>query len=143
MKVDVPAEAVALVKHFEGLYLRAYRCPAGVWTIGWGATGPDIVPGLEWTREQCEGRLRRDLEQCARAALRCSPELALDRRRLAAIISFIFNIGAGAYRSSTLRKRLAAGDVPGARAQIVRWNKAGGRVLRGLTLRRQAEAAML
>jgi lysozyme len=63
--------------------------------------------------------------------------------RLAAISSFIYNLGAGAYRGSTLRKRINASDWEGAKEQIIKWNKAGGKVLRGLTKRREAEAALL
>lgn len=139
----IPADALRLVKHFEGLYQRAYLCPAGVPTIGWGSTGQDVQLGDVWTVEQCERRLCRDLAKCQIDALRYSPSLTNDERALSAIISFIYNLGSGAYRGSTLRKRINAGDRDGARAQIVRWNKAGGRVLRGLSLRREAEAALL
>jgi lysozyme len=139
----IPEEALRLVKHFEGLYLRAYLCPAGVPTIGWGSTGTDVRLGMVWTAEQCEERLIRDLAQCEKDALLYSPSLALDDRARSAVISFIYNLGAGAYRGSTLRKRINAGDMAGARQQIVRWNKAAGKVLNGLTRRRQAEAALL
>lgn len=139
----IPAEAIDLVKRFEGLRLTSYKCPAGVWTIGYGATGPGIGPGLTWTPEQCERRLIDDLEKCEAAALRLSPHLVLADRQRAAIVSFIFNLGASAYGRSRLRERLNAGDVPGARAEIVRWDKAGGLVLPGLTKRRAAEAELL
>ena len=59
------AHAVALIKRWEGCVLRAYKCPAGVWTIGWGATGPDIVEGLRWTQAQADDRLARDVELLA------------------------------------------------------------------------------
>lgn len=139
----VPNEAVELVKRFEGLRLQSYKCPAGVWTIGYGATGPGIGPGLTWTVEECERRLIHDLEACEAAALRLSPQLVLADRQRAAVISFIFNLGAGAYGRSRFRERLDAGDVPGARAEIARWNKAAGIVLPGLTKRRAAEAELL
>ena len=139
----VPPEAVELVKHFEGLRLQSYKCPAGVWTIGYGSTGPDIGPGMTWSAEQCERRLIDDLQKCEEAALRLSPQLVLAHRQRAAVISFIYNLGAGAYAKSTLRKRIDAGDVPGARAEIARWTKAGGVVLPGLIKRRAAEAELL
>ena len=81
---------------------------------------------------------------CASKALLLSPRLAHESdRRLAAVISFLYNCGGGNYRVSTLKKRVDAGDWDGAKEEIVKWNKASGRVLPGLTKRRQAEAAFL
>lgn len=139
----VPAECVALVKHFEGCYLKAYLCPAAVWTVGYGATGEGVGPGVVWTKQEAEARLVRDLEKCAQQAVRLSPKLLTEDLRRAAIVSFVFNCGAGAYRASTLRRKIDAGDWEGAKAQILKWNKGGGKVLPGLTRRRKAEAALL
>lgn len=114
------------------------------WTIGWGSTGPDIVPGLIWTREQADLRSERDLEKFILGALNLSPELIKEPpRRLAAITSFCYNCGLGNYRISTLRKRVNQCDWESAYYEIQKWNKAQGIVLAGLTRRRLAEAQML
>lgn len=142
---------VDLVKRFEG-YAKAlpdggcttYLCAAGVLTIGYGTTGKDIVPGMRWTREQAESRLAADLAKFRRGVIELSPVLAEESEaRQTAIISFAYNCGLGAYRDSTLRKCVNREDWEGAQRQIMRWNKAGGRVLRGLTLRREAERDLL
>lgn len=143
-----------LIKPFEGYAKRlpdgsctAYPDPGtggDPWTIGWGSTGPGIVRGTVWTREQADAAFDKHVLYFANWALRLSPGLATEpAQRLAAIISFMYNCGVGAYRASRLRLRVNEGDWGGACAEIVKWNKAGGRVLRGLTRRRQAEAAFL
>jgi lysozyme len=95
------------------------------------------------TMKDAERYAWHELDRCVAAAIQYSPCLADDPARLASIASFIYNLGHGAYRGSTLRKRINVEDWDGAKVQIVRWNKAGGRVLRGLTRRREAEAALL
>lgn len=143
-----------LIKPFEGYHRRlpdggckAYPDPGTgnvPWTIGWGSTGPDVTPDTVWTAQQAEERLKQEVLHFANAVLKLSP--ALDEelpRRFAAIISFAYNCGVGNYRISTLRKRVNARDWAGAQAEIVRWNKAAGRVLPGLTRRRAAEAELL
>ncbi len=129
----------ALAKFFEGLYLKAYRCPAGVWTIGYGATGPGIGPGVEWTEDQAEDRLERDLHKFYLASVKASPVLALYPEAHEAIADFCFNLGTGRYKASTLKKRVDAEDWDGACEEIVKWVYGGGRRLRGLVLRREAE----
>lgn len=144
----------ALVKPFEGYARRlpdgsctAYPDPATgahPWTIGWGCTGRDVREGTVWTVGQAEEELTKHLIQFCMGVLKLSPGLLKEPdRRLAAIISFAYNCGLGNYRISTLKKRVDAGDWDGACAEIVKWNKAAGRVLRGLTRRREAEAALL
>lgn len=135
--------AADLCRKFEGLYLKAYTCPAGVWTIGYGATGAEIGPGLVWTREQAEERLYADLARFQAAVLRLCPVVAVDERRQAALIDFAFNLGAGRLQASTLRRAVLAQDWDWAKQEIRKWNRAGGRVLKGLVLRREAEASLL
>jgi lysozyme len=114
------------------------------WTIGWGTTGPDIVPGLVWTREQADRRFEAMLSKFVNGAISLSPNLLNEPpRRLAAIISFCYNCGLGNYRISTLRKRVNQGDWWGAYEEIQKWNKAQGIVLNGLTRRRLAEGKFL
>lgn len=143
-----------LIKPFEGYHKKlpdggcmAYPDPgtgAEPWTIGWGSTGPDVRPSTVWSREAAQLRLEREVLHFAVETLRLSPGLKAELpRRFAAIISFCYNCGTGNYRISTLRKRVNAKDWAGAQTEIVKWNKAAGRVLRGLTIRRTAEAKLL
>jgi len=140
--------AVSMGRHFEGVRLRPYLCSANVPTIGIGATyyenGTRVTltdPAI--TMERAEQLHRWQIRtQFLPAVLRLCP--AVDTaNRLAALVDFAFNLGINALKTSTLRKCVNAGDWAGARVQIRRWNKAGGRVLRGLTIRREAEAALL
>ena len=153
------ADAVAiaregLVKPFEGYHKRlpdgsckAYPDPAtggAPWTIGWGTTGPDVTPDTVWAAQQAQDALDRELCAKTLGVLKYSPTLGMEPdRRLAALISFAYNCGVGNYRISTLKKRVNAGDWDGAAQEIVKWNKAAGRIMLGLTRRRTAEAALL
>lgn len=136
-----PPVLLALIRRFEGCRLRAYRCPAGVWTLGWGATGPGIGPGVTWTQPQADARMTVDAGIYTAATVKLCPKLAGDR--LGAIADFSFNLGPTRLAGSTLRRKLNAGDLPGARRELLKWVRGGGRVLPGLVLRRQAEAALL
>lgn len=140
--------AAALARRFEGLYLLPYLCPAGVPTIGFGATyyenGVRVTlkdPAI--TRERAEALLLWLVRTVyLPAVLKLCPGVDTPQR-LAALIDFAFNLGAGNLAVSTLRKRVNAGrwtDVP---AEIRKWNRGGGRVLRGLVLRREAEVALI
>lgn len=134
---------LGLIKSFEGCELTSYRCPAGVWTLGYGSTGPDIKAGMTWTLAQAEDRLRADLRKFERAV-----EALVDGKatpnQFSALVCFAYNVGVGALTKSTLLKRHKAGDHAGAAAQFMAWNKArvNGQLvpLKGLTRRRQAEA---
>lgn len=118
-----------------------YLCPAGVWTVGWGSTGPDVVPGQEWTQEYADRRLESDAIKFAKGALMLCPLLRGSAH--AAIADFAYNLGLGKLRASTLRRKLNAGDTEGAARELGKWVRGGGRVLRGLVARRAAEAALL
>lgn len=130
-----------LIRRFEGCRLTPYLCPAGVWTAGWGSTGPDVFPGRPWTQEYADYRLELDAVRFAKATLAACP--TLDVERLCAIADFAYNLGTGALRGSTLRKRVNEEDWEAARHELRRWVRGGGRVLPGLVLRREAEAALL
>lgn len=138
MAREVNDAGVTLVREFEGCRLDAYRCPAGIPTIGYGATGPDIRMGMRWTQEQADERLAEDLARFA-AGVERLVQVDLTDNQFAAIVSFAFNVGLGALRDSTLLRKLNAGDYEGAADQLPRWNRGGGRVLAGLTRRRAAE----
>lgn len=138
--MQISKAGLDLIKKFEGLYLKAYRCPAGVPTIGYGHTA-GVAMGQTITQQQADDYLRRDVRQFERAVARLVT-VPLTQGQFDALVSFAFNLGEGALAQSTLLRLLNAGDYAGAAAQFDRWNKAGGRVLPGLVRRRAAERAL-
>jgi lysozyme len=132
-----------LIRRFEGCRLLAYLCPAGVWTIGWGATGPQVKPGVRWSQEEADTALDAMAVAYAREAGGLSPVLLLHPEAHAAIADFVYNLGSTRYKASTLRRRVAAQDWEGAREELAKWVWGGGKKLPGLVLRRAAEAALL
>lgn len=133
-----------LIRRFEGLRLRAYLCPAGVWTCGYGSTGPDIKPGVTWTLDVAEKRMRQDAQAAAGAAIRLSPLLPQHgERKMAGISDFVYNLGATRYAGSTLRRRVNAGDWRGAQVEMRKWVYGGGVKLPGLVIRREVNAQLL
>ena len=129
---------IDLVRQFEGCELHAYKCPAGVLTIGYGHTGPDVVSGLVITQQRAVELLQGDLakfEKAVAAALK----VPVTANQFAAMVALAYNIGAGAFAKSTLVKRLNAGKTQEAADQFLAWNKAGGKVVAGLDRRRRAE----
>jgi lysozyme len=140
----VHADAVAVIKRFEGLRLKPYLCPALVWTIGYGATygsdGKRVTKSHSpITQEQADALLTRDLARFDRSVSKMVI-VPISERQHGALVSFAFNLGSGALQASTLLKHINAmdwDDIPG---QFMRWVNAGGRKLPGLVLRRQAEA---
>lgn len=137
-----PAALFGLIRRFEGLRLKAYVCPAGVLTCGYGSTGPDIKPDTTWTKEQAESRMQADAGVFVAATRKLCPTLPAGDP-LAAIADFAYNLGATRLAGSTLRRKINAGDYVGARIELRKWVRGGGRVLPGLVLRREAEAALL
>lgn len=132
---------LALIRRFEGLRLQAYFCPAGVLTCGYGSTGPDIKPDTTWTKAQAEARMSSDAARFASATRKLCPGQVGDN--LAALADFAYNLGATRLAGSTLRRKINAGDIEGAKAELRKWVRGGGKVLPGLVLRREAEAALL
>lgn len=133
-----------LIRRFEGLRLKAYLCPAGVWTLGYGSTGSDIKPGMTWTKERAEERMQQDAQRFAGAAIKLCPVLPQHgERKTAAIADFAYNLGATRLAGSTLRRKVNAQDWPAAQAELRKWVFAGGKKLPGLVLRREAEARLL
>ncbi len=132
-----------LVRRFEGCRLVAYRDIAQVWTIGFGHTGKDVYAGLVWSQAQADDELHHDLS-CAEALLvTYSPAVAREPDAFAALTDFVFNLGIGNYRSSTLCERVNAADWAGAKAELLKWDHSNGQVVEGLLARRQAEAALV
>lgn len=135
----ISQSGIDLVKRFEGLRLKAYKCPAGVWTIGYGHTGV-IYESMVITEEQAEKFLRNDLAMAESAVLKYAKTVTQCQKD--ALASFVFNLGSGNFAKSTLLKKLRAGDIQGAADEFLKWNKAGGKELEGLTKRRAAERAL-
>jgi lysozyme len=137
-----------IVREFEGCHLKAYLCPANVWTVGWGSTtiaGKVVREGQTVTQSQADAQLDADLQRFYDALARAIPAVAgWPPNRAAALVSWTYNVGVGAMQDSTLRKRMLAGEdsVKVAREELPRWNKADGRELAGLTRRRAAEVAL-
>ena len=130
-----------LIRDSESCKLTAYQCPAGVWTVGWGFTGTDIKKGVCWTQEKADECLLVTAMSVLDRAVKYSPILATANiEKLAAIADFIYNLGVGNYAKSTLKKQVDAGNWLAASSEIKKWDKAGGKVLKGLTIRRNKEA---
>ncbi len=133
-----------LIRDSEGCKLTAYQCPAGVWTVGYGYTGADIKKGVTWTQEKADECLLVTAMAVLDRAIKYSPILATaNMEKQAAIADFIYNLGVGNYSKSTLKKQVDAGNWMAASSEIKKWNKAAGKELKGLTIRRQKEAALL
>jgi len=141
---------ISLIRLFEGCariradgLIEAYPDPgtnADPWTIGWGATGPGIGPATVWTQAECDARLEADLGRYAAAVDRALAGAPTTQAQFDALTSFHYNTGAIA--RATLTKKHIAGDFAGARREFLRWTRAGGRVLKGLVRRREAEARL-
>lgn len=134
---------IKLIKESEGCKLTSYKCPAGIWTIGYGQT-KGIKEGMTWTQNQADEDLVKTALEVLNRAIKYSPILAsANIEKLSAIADFIYNLGIGNYATSTLKKKVDAGDWVSAASEIKRWDKAAGKVLKGLTVRREKEAALL
>jgi lysozyme len=137
MSRPINSDGLALIKRFEGLRLKAYKCPAGVWTIGYGHTG-DVKPEHELKDEhQADIVLKSDLERYEECVERLAP--GLNDNQFSALVSFAFNLGETALARSTLLKHVLAQRFEQAGAQFLKWHYAAGKVLPGLVKRRAAE----
>ena len=133
-----------MIKHHEGVRLKPYKDPIGLWTVGVGhLIGDGKTLPIEWfrtfTMDEVDELLKKDLRRFERGVLRLCPN-HLTQSRFDALVSFAFNVGLGNLQASTLRQKHNRGDVLGAAKEFLRWNKAGGKVFRGLTIRRQDES---
>ena len=148
--MDALAITLPLIRRFEGLYLVPYLCPAGVPSIGFGATyyedGTRVtLHDAPITRERAEALLLWHVKTVyLPAVLRWCPAVIHDPPgRVAALIDWTFNLGSGNLRASSLRRRVNAADWGAVPTELRKWNRAAGRVLRGLTIRREAEAILI
>ncbi|MGL5126136.1 MAG: lysozyme [Fusobacteriaceae bacterium] len=135
--MKISSKGIQLIKRFEGLRLETYKCSANVNTIGYGHT-KNVVPGMKITESQAEDFLKEDLIYFENAVNK-NVKIKLNQNMFDALVSFTYNLGEGNLKSSTLLKLLNSENYYEASEQFVRWNKAGGKVLTGLTRRREAE----
>ena len=131
---------LALIKHFEGFRAKAYVCPAGILTIGYGTTSC-VRRGQIVSEAQAEALLRADVVKFEKT-VKDLVRVALTHAQFDALVSFVYNVGPGNFRSSTLLKKINAGLLNEVPAQMMRWNRGGGRVLAGLTTRRNSEGQL-
>jgi lysozyme len=136
--MKISSNGIELIKIFEGLELEAYKCAAGVWTIGYGHI-KGVHEGMNITEDTANKMLMEELVEYENY-IDQAVTVPLAQCQYDAMVSWVYNLGNGNLTSSTLLKVLNSGDYDGVPAQMMRWNKAGGKVLEGLTRRRQAEA---
>lgn len=134
--------ALELIKHSEGCRLRAYQDTGGVWTIGWGHTGKSVHDGLVITQEEADTLLLQDATNAQRAVQQLCPILADKPAKQAAIIDFVFNLGAERLHSSTLLRCITHQQYDAVPAQLKRWVYDNGKILPGLVTRREAECIL-
>ena len=138
--MNISEEGISLIKKFEGCELRSYQDAVDVWTVGYGHT-KDVKPGQMITKEEAEEMLIEELtEYCS--YVKTAVEVPLHQNQFDALVSWTYNLGPTNLNSSTMLKKLNAGEYEDVPAQIKRWNKAGGQVLEGLTRRRNAESLL-
>ncbi|THD51229.1 lysozyme [Enterobacteriaceae bacterium ML5] len=138
--MNLSEQGFELIKHFEGLRLRAYQCSANVWTIGYGHTA-DVKCGDVITSEQANVFLLQDITESERTVNQ-QVTTVLTQNQFDALVSFVFNLGSDNFRTSTLLRKLNACDYTCAADELLRWVHAGVKSLPGLVRRREAEKAL-
>ena len=136
--------AIKLIKHHEGVRNRPYRCPAGLFTVGIGhliGDGKSLPESWNrtFTMEEIDGILKRDLRRFELGVCKMLPNVPLRQHEFDALVSFCFNLGLGTFQRSTLRQALLRGDKKAAMESLVKYCRAGGKILRGLQIRRLDE----
>lgn len=129
---------INLIKQFEGFRSEAYLCPAKIWTVGYGTT-KNVHQGMVVTEGQAETFLFDDVKIFEKTINECVI-VPLTQNQFDALVCFVYNVGPGNFKSSTLMKKLNAGEYSAVPSELEKWNKGGGKVLPGLVKRRQAEA---
>ncbi|MEJ5205238.1 lysozyme [Acinetobacter junii] len=145
MSKSISKTGIDLISSFEGIRLNAYDDGVGVWTIGIGTTiypnGVKVKKGDKCTLEQAKEYFAHDLKSFEKT-VNDSVKVPLSQNQFDALVSLTYNIGSAAFKNSTLLKKLNAKDHQGAADQFLRWNKGGGKVMKGLVRRREAERAL-
>ena len=150
MNLHIGPDGIEICHYFESCKLKAYPDPASPrarfgsgsgspWTIGWGDTGPDVVEGLEITQSDADERFARRMAHEFEPAVQREVRFKLSQKQFDALVSIFYNTGVGNMSRSTLVRVLNFGDYEGAAAEFSRWVRAGGRVMKGLQRRREAE----
>jgi lysozyme len=135
-----------LVKSFEGFSEKPYLCSGGVWTIGYGTTrmsdGTKITQfSPSCTRDEAEEWLLYNISFAEKRVMKYC-KVPLNDNQISALTSFVYNVGSGAFKASTLRRRINESDFVDVPRQLARWNKAGGKIVKGLSRRREAESRL-
>ena len=139
-KMQISEEGKNLIKKFEGCELEAYKCAAGVWTIGYGHI-KTAVEGMKIDQATANELFDEEMGEYE-TYVNTAVTVPLSQNQFDALVSWVFNLGNGNLNASTMLKVINSGDHAGVPAQIKRWNKAGGKVLDGLVRRREAEALL-
>lgn len=141
--LSISQKGLDLIKLFEGFSSTAYKDVVGIWTIGYGTikypNGKKVQPGDTCTKDQAEQYLIHDTKWVVDAL---KPYSHLKQNQIDALSSFIYNVGATAFNTSTLKKYIDSGNISLVANEFSRWNKAGGKVVKGLTLRRAKEKSL-
>ena len=142
--MKVSQKAIILIKHHEGVRNKPYRCPAGLWTVGVGhLIGDGKSLPADWnrtfTQEEIDALLKRDLSRFELGVCKMLPSVQLKQCEFDALVSFSFNLGLGTFQRSTIRQALLRGDKEAAMESLVKYCKAGGKILKGLQNRRLDE----
>ena len=145
--MNVSKAAIALIKHHEGVRSRPYRCPANLWTVGVGhliGDGKSLPDSWNrtFTEAEIDGILKSDLRRFELGVHKMLPNVPLRQHEFDAIISFCFNLGLGCFQRSTLRQALLRGDKKAVMESLVKYCRAGGKILKGLQIRRLDEKAL-
>ena len=132
-------QGLALTEGFESCRLTAYQDVKGVWTIGYGHTGPEVVAGLVWTQDQADTALVCDTQHAVNTVNRLVT-IELSQTAFDALVDFVFNVGSGNFAGSTMLKLINSGNLDAAAEEFSKWDHASGQVISGLLRRREAEA---
>ena len=158
--MKISERGLQLIKHHEGFRNKPYRCVAALWTIGYGhvlyqdqAKIPSTALGMVerksyslkpqdnriWSNEEIDALLKRDLSRFELGVCKMLPNVPLRQGEFDALVSFSFNLGLGTFQRSTLRQKILRNDKKGASQEILKYNKAGGKIVKGLVTRRNDE----
>ena len=142
--MNVSEQGIKLIRHHEGVRSRPYRCPAGLWTVGVGhliGDGKSLPESWNktFTAEEIDGLLKSDLRRFERGVLKMLPNVPLRQCEFDALVSFSFNLGLGTFQRSGVRQALLRGDKEGAMESLLKYCKAGGKIVKGLVTRRNDE----
>lgn len=138
--MNISQRGINLIKKYEGLKLKAYKCPAGILTIGYGTT-KGVTPGMTVTEKQAEELLKKDVRYFELWVEKLI-DVKLNQNQFDALVSFTYNLGEGSLKNSKLREFLNQGRYDLVPAQFLRWNKSKGKILAGLVKRREEESKL-